>query len=292
MPYPRLPRFTRRPPKRPITLTDRDREIIQLVHRHRFLRSIHLPGLIGGSTQQLLRRLQFLYHSGYLERPRAQIDYYTKGGSRPIVYGLGNKAASLLTSENQIPRYKRRWGERNRSAGRVFLEHALLVSDVLVSIEMACQRSAVARFLSEDDLQRQIPGFTSFRWQVKIKGGLKLGVVPDRVFALELGPPSSTDRAYFFLEADRGTMPITRKKLAQTSFFRKLLAYEATWKQSIHTARFGFHRFRVFTVTKSEVRLFGIKTAAASLEHGRGLFVFSTEERLSSPTEVLKTLLN
>ena len=57
-------------------LTERDREIIRLVHRHRFLRSSHICSLIPGSPQQLLRRLKLLYHHGFLERPRSQIDYY------------------------------------------------------------------------------------------------------------------------------------------------------------------------------------------------------------------------
>ncbi|HLX08425.1 MAG TPA: hypothetical protein VKY89_11240 [Thermoanaerobaculia bacterium] len=47
---------------------------------------------------------------------------------------------------------------------------------------------------------------------------------PDRVFGLRFaGEPEQRRRAYSFLEADRGTMPITRNGLAQTSFRRKLL---------------------------------------------------------------------
>ena len=60
-----------------------------------------------------------------------------------------------------------------------------------------------------------------------------LRVLSDRVFALEIDEQPDS-RAYFFLEADRGTMPVKRQSLSQTSFFRKLLAYEATWSQSLH----------------------------------------------------------
>ena len=72
----RLPRFRRAPGVPRIELTERDREILQQVHRHRFLRSSHLGQLVPGGRKHLLRRLQLLYHHGYLERPRAQIDYY------------------------------------------------------------------------------------------------------------------------------------------------------------------------------------------------------------------------
>lgn len=69
----RLPRFKRATEIPPIRLTGRDREIIRQVHRHRFLRSSHIVALIGGSSQQVSRRLQRLFHHGYLDRPRSQI---------------------------------------------------------------------------------------------------------------------------------------------------------------------------------------------------------------------------
>ena len=238
----RLPRFKRPSMVGPIQLTERDREIIRLVHRNRFLRSPQIIALVGGSSQQLLRRLQLLYHHGYLERPRAQIDYYHQGGSRHIVYGLGNKGGALLKQELGVAFRERHWGEKNRSVGRIFLEHALLVSDVMVTIELACRERGI-RLMTEKELA--LPGKRQpFQWRVNINSRLKLGVIPDRVFALEFrDEDGKSNRAFFFLEADRGTMPVRRRNLSQTSFYRKLLAYEATWSQSIHRTRFGFHRF-------------------------------------------------
>jgi hypothetical protein len=84
----RLPRFERATEVAPMQLEERDCQIIRLVHRHRFLRSEHIVSFMGGSQQQILRRLKLLYHHGYLERPRAQIQYYERGGSRSIAYGL------------------------------------------------------------------------------------------------------------------------------------------------------------------------------------------------------------
>src|SRR5882672_11553735 len=178
MESPRLPRFKRAPVVALMQLTDRDLQIIQLVHRHRFLRSQHAVALVGGSSQQLLRRLKLLYHHGYLERPRAQIDYYHHGGSRHIVYGLGNKGGSLLRREFGIVFPELSWGEKNRSVGRIFLEHALLVSHVMVTIELACRARWQVRLLSGDQLT--LPNKFSnlrqpFRWKVKLNGGQKLG---------------------------------------------------------------------------------------------------------------------
>src|SRR5260221_6605673 len=66
MQFPRLRRFERAASPAPMELTARDRNIIQLVHRQRFLRSSHFAALMADTSQQLLRRLQLLFHHGFL----------------------------------------------------------------------------------------------------------------------------------------------------------------------------------------------------------------------------------
>ena len=294
MQSPRLPRFKRASAPPPLQITARDREIIQLVHRHRFLRSSHLVTLIADSSQQLLRRLQLLYHHGFLERPRAQLDYYHQGGSRHIVYGIGNKGAAVLQRELGLAFHKIHWGEKNRSVGRIFLEHALLVSDVMVTIELACRETGRIRLLIEDQLP--LPTGMSrerqpFKWRANVNSRLKLGIIPDRVFALEFQDDGGNrDLAFFFLEADRGTMPVRRRNLSQTSFYRKLLAYEATWLQSIHRTRFGFHRFRVLTVTTSTERVRSLVEACSQLKSGHGLFLFTDRAFLEKPGDIFASI--
>jgi hypothetical protein len=133
--------------------------------------------------------------------------------------------------------------------------------------------------------QKNCPLFT---WRVEINGRLKLGIIPDRVFALEYPDENGNrTRAFFFLEADRGTMPVIRKNFSQTSFFRKLLAYEATWAQNIHRTRFGFHRFRVLTITESAARLESLIEACTELKRGHGLFLFAHRSVLIKPDQLL-----
>jgi len=267
-------------------LTERDREIIRLVERLRFVRSSHICSLIPGSQQQLLRRLKLLYHHGFLERPRAQIDYYHRGGSRHIVYGLGNKSSSLLKQELGSTFHERDCGEKNRSVGRVFLEHALLVSDVMVAIELACRRTGV-RFLTGRELSvadKTTGERRQFRWQVNVSKHLKLGVIPDYVFALDFKDKGGIDRrTCFFLEADRATMPVIRKNLAQTSFYRKLCAYQATWSQGLYRSQFGFDRVRVLTITTSAERVKSLLNACVQLKRGQGLFLFADRTLLEKP---------
>lgn len=279
MPDLRKPRFRRTSKIKPIQLTERDREIIRFVFRHRFLRSWQIVALVDGSKQTALRRLQLLYHHSYLERPRAQIEYYQPGGSRALVYGLGDRGAKWLKETGKPLPHEMEWGAKNRAVKRSFLEHALLVSDVMVSLELACRQQRGIRLLRPDELP--LPAATRtrrdpFRWKVKLNNSTTLGVVPDYVFGLEFtDQPADRNRAYFFLEADRGTMPVARDNLLQSSFLRKLLAYEATWTQNLHRTRFGFHRFRVLTVTTSADRLKHLVEACRQLGRGQGLFLFT-----------------
>jgi hypothetical protein len=278
---PRLPRFKRAVTVVSMQLTERDRQIIRLIHRHRFLRSDQIVAFMNGSKQQILRRLQLLYHHGCLERPRAQLQYYERGGSKSIAYGLGNKGGAFLKQELGITVDSDSWSEKNHVIGRVYLEHTLFVADVIVAIELACRKRGDIRFLYEDQLglrsERQ-----PFGWRVKVQSGEKLGVIPDRVFALEFVDASGQcQRVYFFLEADRGTMPVKRRTLSQTSFYRKLLAYEATWMQKIHQRYLGIQRFRVLTVTTIPGRVESLVEACSQLNRGHGLFLFADKAILS-----------
>lgn len=273
----RLPRFKRSPDIKPLRLTERDREILHHVHHHRFLRSDHITALMPGSRQQTLRRLQRLYHHGYLERPRCQIDYY-QSGSRRMAYGLGNKGAAWLKRKLALPYHKLDWIRKNR-VGRLFLEHALLISDVMVAVELACRQRKDVRLLAPDDSVRG-------QWSVTIDRRQKCGVVPDRIFGLEFGGK----QCWFFLEADRSTMPVTRTELTKSSFYRKVLAYEATWTQNIHRTRFGWNRFRVLTVTTDSERVQAMVEACQQLKHGRGLFLFTDVKVLREQSDFFSLL--
>jgi hypothetical protein len=271
----RLSRFKRALAVAPIQLTERDRAIIQLVSRHRFLRSSHIVSLMDGSPQQILRRLQLLYHHGFLERPRAQIEYYYQGGSCHIVYGLGKKGASLLNEEPGFHIRALHCGSKSDLVGRLFFQHALLVSDVMVALELACLKADGIRLLAAEELSVLSGVNPSFKWKVKLNNRVSLSIIPDRVFALVSGKEfPDGNPTFFFLEADRGTMPVVRKSLSQSSFYRKLLAYEATRAQGLHRSQFGFHRFRVLTVTTSEARVESLVEACSQLKSGHGLFLF------------------
>jgi hypothetical protein len=194
---------------------------------------------------------------------------------------LGNKGAAWLKRELSLQFHQLDWKQKSR-VGRLFLEHALLVSDIMVAVELACRNRKDLRLLSAGDLQ--IPKMREpFQWKVDIGQRQKCGVIPDRVFGLEV----NGNQCWYFLEADRDTMPITRSDLDRTSFQRKLLAYEATWSQNLHRSRFGWQRFRVLTVTTSSQRVQGIIEVCQGLAHGHGLFLFLDAASLAKHGDIL-----
>lgn len=284
-PQNRRPRFERAP-VRPMILTPRDLDILRAVHRHRLLRSTQLIGLLDGSRQATLRRLQLLFHHGYLDRPPMQLDWYARG-SEPLVYALGNRGAEVLEAEGVARPRGIRWDTKNRNVSRVFLHHTLAVAEVMVAFEVACRNREGVSFIPPEEVLAGVPGSTRrlrlpFRWQVEVRWGGKpyrLGVEPDRIFGLSFeGEPENRSHAYFFLEADRGTMPVVRKGLAQTSFLRKLLAYQETWRQGLHRTHLGLPNFRVLTVTTSRERVRHLVEACQSLSGGSSrLFLFTDE---------------
>ncbi|NBV25559.1 MAG: hypothetical protein EBS05_27080, partial [Proteobacteria bacterium] len=204
-------------------------------------------------------------------------------------YGVGHHGTRFLQQEQM--RSGVETCAKHRAIGRLFLEHALLTADVMVALELACRRNGRVSLLTHDQLP--MPESTRqqaepFHWKVTLANRTKFGVLPDRVFALEfLDQPAGRNRAFYFLEADRGTMPVSRPTLAKSSFHRKLLAYEATWTQGIHQSRFGFHRFRVLTVTTSTQRAQNIASVAAQLERGHGLFLFTDIDSLLGSEDLL-----
>ncbi len=195
-----------------IKLMPRDLQILRAVQRHRLLRSTHLVTLLDASRQTTLRRLQLLFHHGYLDRPPAQLDWYAQG-SEPMVYALGNRGAAVLAAEGERGGTLR-W-DKNRNVSRQFLRHTLAVAEVMVAFEVACRGTEGATLIQPEEVLAGAPQ------AVEVQEGGKphrLGVEPDRVFGLRLaGQPEHRRLAYFFLEADRGTMPVTRKGLDQTT---------------------------------------------------------------------------
>jgi len=270
-----------------VEITDRDLDILQAVRAARFLRSTHIIALVDGSAKKITERLGQLFHAGLLDRPRAQIDYHADG-STPMVYALGQKGAALLAERFGGDDNRFDWARKNQRAGRRFVDHTLGIADVTVAMTVACRANPAAQLISERELRAKLPEMTRTRKQpwligakVAVAGQMhELAVVPDLIFGLCL---LDDTRRCFVVERDRGTMPIVRAELEQTSIQRKLLTYDAAWRAKTHERLFGWKNFRVLIVTSDAVRAQSIRRAVAKLNSGRGseLFLVTSAEALT-----------
>ena len=252
------------------------------ISAHRFLRSPQIAALVGGSGRHVLRRLQLLYHHGYLERPPAQIDSYHRAGSQPMVYGLASRGAAHLRRTLDMPLDRIDWTRKNSDVSRLFLDHALMTSEIMVGFELAARRATDVSLVSKGSLQEAVSAEEVHRdvfgWRIGVPGeAKKAGVIPDQVFALDLNTCDGRgpERTFFFLETDRGTMPVTRKNGDQTSLLRKLHNYSATWERNLHREHLGIRRFRVLIVTTGTERVGNLVDACARIPKGKGLFLFT-----------------
>ena len=150
-PATRRPRFRRHDPP-PFRLTEDDLAIIRHVGSQRFLRSTHLVQLIGRPADKVLRRLTALYHHGYLDRPRAQLDYLLIAGSAPLIYALGNKGASLYAQLGRIEPASVDWTDKNRDVHRPYLDHALMIADFMIALECAVNLRSDIKLLSASEI--------------------------------------------------------------------------------------------------------------------------------------------
>ena len=281
----RRPRFKRRSPQA-MRLTDDDLAIIRHVGEHRFLRSTHLIKLIGRSADRMLRRLGTLYHNRYLDRPRAQTDHFSRGGSAPLVYALGNKGAAIYATFADLDLASVDWTDKNRDVKRPYIEHALMIADFMVALECAVREHPEIRLLRALDIVvdvQKASGFVHRSWAMSatvpgVKGSVM--VAPDKVFGLEFAETGR--RNYFLIEADRSTMPIKRPSLDQSSFKKKLLAYHHGHQAKRHAALWGIPGFRVLTLTKSEERIASMIDAVRHITGGKGsnVFLFTDANKL------------
>jgi DNA-binding Lrp family transcriptional regulator len=278
----RRPRFRRASEPPAFRLTNDDIEIVRLLARHRFLRSTHIAALVGRSLDAVNGRLNGLFHHGYIDRPRAQLDYYPTAVSAPIAYALANRGARLL-KQHGIVFANLEWSRKNHEAGRPFIEHQLEIMDFYVALQTAMRARNDARVIHSDEMIATLPdrSFAArllLRVKLRDQGAVhEIGVVPDLVFGIRL---ASGAQYNFIVEIDRGTMPIVRSDIRQTSFARKMHAYLAAHAARMHERHFGWKTFRVLTVTTDDNRMRTMMDALRRLRVARSpdaqLFYFAT----------------
>lgn len=253
--------------------------ILRQLARYRFLRSTHIAALVGRSLDRTNDRLCHLFHAGYVDRPRAQLDYYPTAGSAPMVYAIADLGAQLLMERHYVAASDVGLSRKNREAGRPFIEHQLEVVDFRLALERSTRGRSDLRLIHPEEIVASAPESTrTMRNPLALRANIvqndrvyDIGVVPDFVFGLLF---SDGSRRCFMVEIDRGTMPIFRADFRQTSFERKMQAYLAAYDQGQHARQFGWKTFRVLVVTTDQQRVRSMIEKAQRLNAPESLRLF------------------
>ena len=238
-------------------LTEGDIEIIRQVARHRLIRSTHVASLVGRSLDRTNDRLCLLFHAGYIDRPRAQLDYYPTMGSAPMLYALANQGARLLKERDGAAFTNIEWSRKNREAGRPFIEHQIEIVNFRVALQCAMRDRPDLRLIEPakmiaDTLRSSQSSDASFALRAKVshRGGTReVGVVPDLVFGIVF-PDGS--RRNFMVEIDRGTMPVRRSDPTKTSFEGKMRTYLSAYAGKQHATSTSKHYITELRVKQRE----------------------------------------
>ena len=144
-------------------LTDRDRQLLKIIYDYRFITAPMLQDLAPPvaltenqrkalskliatkqahapdpemadrpqrTKREILRRLQMLYHNGYVQRRKLS-------DRDPIVYSLGSMGAEELTLHYGIDRQEIDWTTKSRESSERYMRHGLLVSRFRHALELA-----------------------------------------------------------------------------------------------------------------------------------------------------------
>jgi hypothetical protein len=258
----RLPKNKRVEKAPRMVLRKRDKEIILEVFRCRFLRRDQIERLFFTSTVACNRRLKKLYQHRFLERIYPPVSF----GLSQACYALDKEGAKLVASELNVRKPSLLWKRRDNKVGFFFLEHILAVNEFKVNLVLALRDKDDAKLLffkhEWEDLKDRVSDLRGKRPY--------LPVTPDAFFGIE----TERGRAYFFLEADRGTQTLKR-------FREKIIAYRQYWKEGKYQEKYGFKNFRVLTVTTSKKRLLNLLSSAEK-EGAKTMFLFTTEDCITS----------
>jgi hypothetical protein len=272
------------------TLTRPDLEILDVVHRYRYLEARHIRALFGGSDQQITRRLQGLFHNGYLgryarrERMRLELD----PGAPLIAYGLETKGARALQGRSQPttdPSTEEAdlvsWKKAHTRRTEWFLEHHLMVSNFRCVFELALRTTPGTELVTWDQGQD-----TWFRVTIPGERRRIARIAPDASFTVR----RAGETRHFYLELDRSTEE-------QRRLLKKFIGYwwycQSPVRDSTHGGR---ARVNVLFVTTGQRRMLNLMETLRQMpkpnraEHGgKGLFWFCVagEYSLGEPTSLL-----
>ncbi len=240
-----------------LTIRERDSEIIQIINEYRYLDFELLWRLLAskyserpkeyrigkdgkkrpkqyGFTEQALRkRLMQLFNARYLNRQPIADEPIGRGyGSPRAIYSIGPKSADFISKLTGDSIEKIRSVIKSDKKQPFFLRHALEISKFRTILELACQQSNGEVRLLFWRQGRELMD------DIHDKDGNRYSVFPDAIFSLVV---SGKGKVSYFLEVDRGTMPISASG-SGSDIRKKVLGFWYYRKSERHSKRYYYKK--------------------------------------------------
>lgn len=222
---------------------------LEVLNRRRMARSNFLTAYLGGSVQNRRKEVGDFAAAEYLAAyPHDGNDTPERSYPRQFfrIYGKGLRADRALKAAGIEP-------IKHPDTGEQFW-HQMFIDDIIMSIEIACKQQGL-KFTDQHATlgakPLELPCHISFIYPGTDKPHTSdKALCPDALFAIE--------GTYFALEADRGTEPIERSNLNQTSYLRKLLQYAHVLKTGTYKTEWGLPNLMVLHVSSRQERTEGL----------------------------------
>lgn len=255
----------------PIRITKRDLDLLASLVDFRILTTTQIQRLFFRSLHRARKRLFKLWQHGVVDRVFRPVAL----GESPseAIYSVAAKGARMLARALGSSEQASAEVNRRKKMSPFFLEHTLAVSDFRIALMRSCNHTTHARLL----YWRQGPsiGFEQRIVDQESRTIMRVPVVADGMAAIDF----SGDHRSFFIELDRGTVPLRRWR-------RRYAAYlKAAYDQAL-CRRLGLVRFSVLIVTLSYQRLENLRNAAkpySPLNSEHGLFRFGLVNEVAGP---------
>ena len=242
----RRTRVRRKPKQKSITLKPRDLLIFQKLHEHGDLPTPFLYAFtrhLGKDYTGLVKRLNLLFHAGYLDFPQAQRDT-ENANSNHYVHRINTKSEGALFEYDLLAegviRPSGPW------------KHQCMIACLTASIELATQSTKV-RYIPSHEILRKTENGLRATISIKhpdTKQVTRHDLVPDGLFGLQYRTFTGSKYLSFLIEADRGTERLNSDRTDLKTFKRNVLQYREFIGRGIYKNHFGLKcGMMVLTVT-------------------------------------------
>ncbi len=133
--------------------------------------------------------------------------------------------------------------------------HSSTICECLASLELATRERPDLRFIPCGEIAAKMPAVaktSTSPFKLAMTDG---AIIPDGLFGLEYQDAGKKTYRFFVLEADRGTMPVSRSSGSQTSYLGKLAMYRDAITRQLPKSQWGLPNLFVLTVMADERRL-------------------------------------